>query len=34
MTARGPGWFDMAALFCPFCGKALQTKDEVRRRST
>ena len=23
------GWFDSAVMFCPFCGKALQTRDEV-----
>jgi hypothetical protein len=32
-TKDGPGWFDQAVLFCPFCGAALQKRDEIRRRS-
>ena len=24
-----PGWVDRAVLFCPFCGAALQTREEV-----
>ena len=31
MTDDGPGYFDQAVLFCPFCGTALQTKDEIAR---
>ena len=31
MTENGPGWFDHAVRFCPFCGKELQTDDEIRR---
>ena len=33
MTERGPGWFDHAVLFCPFCASALQTSEEIRKRS-
>ena len=33
MTERGPGWLDQAVLFCPFCGKQLQTEDDIRKRS-
>jgi len=33
MTEKGPGWFDQAVLFCPFCGKQLQTVAEVRARA-
>lgn len=32
MTDRGPGFFDHAVLFCPFCGTALQTSEEISRR--
>jgi hypothetical protein len=32
MTENGPGFFDMAAMFCPFCGTALQTRDGIARR--
>jgi hypothetical protein len=30
-TPEGPGWFDQAVLFCPFCGAQLQTKEEIQR---
>ena len=33
MTERGPGWFDQAILYCPFCGTALQTAAEIRARA-
>ena len=29
-TEQGPGWFDQAVLFCPFCGTPLQTREQVR----
>ncbi len=32
-TVDGPGWFDQAVLFCPFCGTALQSREEIRRRA-
>ena len=28
-TDQGPQWFDQAVLFCPFCGKQLQTQEEI-----
>ncbi len=31
-TANGPGFFDQAVIYCPFCGKQLQTKDEIKKR--
>jgi hypothetical protein len=31
MTEDGPAYFDHAVLFCPFCGVALQTRDEIAR---
>ena len=31
-TEGGIGWFEQAVLFCPFCGTALQTKDEIATR--
>src|SRR3546814_9854140 len=34
MTENGPGWFDQAVLFCPFCGTQLQTEDEIRARAS
>ena len=32
-TDRGPGWFDQAVLFCPFCGAPLQTKEEIAKKA-
>jgi hypothetical protein len=26
----GLGWMDQAAIFCPFCGKRLQSREEIR----
>jgi hypothetical protein len=28
-TEQGPGWFDQAVIFCPFCGKQLQSKEQI-----
>ncbi len=30
-TPNGPGWFDQAVLFCPFCGRELQTREAIGR---
>jgi hypothetical protein len=30
-TEDGPGFFDQAVKFCPFCGTKLQDADEIRR---
>jgi hypothetical protein len=32
-TEQGPGWFDQAVLFCPFCGVQLQTREAIARIS-
>jgi hypothetical protein len=32
-TERGPGWFDRAIIFCPFCGKQLQSNEEIAAKS-
>jgi hypothetical protein len=32
-TEQGPGWFDQVVIFCPFCGKQLQSKEEIARKS-
>ena len=32
-TPQGVGWFDQAALFCPFCGSRLQDSDEIKQRA-
>jgi hypothetical protein len=32
-TDEGPGWFDQAVLFCPFCGARLQDRDEIRKQA-
>jgi hypothetical protein len=32
-TPQGPGWFDQAVLFCPFCGAELQTRNEIAARA-
>jgi hypothetical protein len=28
-TEKGPGFYDQAVIFCPFCGKQLQTKEHI-----
>jgi hypothetical protein len=28
-TEQGPGFFDAAVIYCPFCGKQLQSPDEI-----
>jgi len=33
-TEQGPGWFDQAVIFCPFCGKQLQSKEEIASKSS
>jgi hypothetical protein len=30
-TEEGPGWFDQAVIFCPFCGKQLQSKEDIAK---
>jgi hypothetical protein len=30
-TPEGPGFFDSAVLFCPFCGNELQRKEEIEK---
>jgi hypothetical protein len=30
-TPQGVGWFDQAAMFCPFCGVQIQDRDAIRR---
>ena len=30
---EGIGWMDQALMYCPFCGKRLQSKEEVRIKS-
>ena len=30
-TGHGPGWFDQAVIFCPFCGKQLQSKEGIAK---
>jgi hypothetical protein len=32
-TEQGVGWFDMAAIFCPFCGKKIQDEGEIKAKS-
>jgi len=31
-TEEGIGWFDHAIIFCPFCGKQLQDRDELKKK--
>jgi len=33
VTEDGPGWFDQAVLFCPFCGTKLQNKEQIKHRA-
>jgi len=32
-TEKGPGFFDQAVIFCPFCGKQLQTKEDIASKA-
>jgi len=32
-TERGPGFFDQAVKYCPFCGRQLQTAEEIASRA-
>ena len=32
-TQEGPGWFDQAVIYCPFCGQKIQDRDEIARTS-
>ncbi len=32
-TDEGMHWMDQAVLFCPFCGKQLQSPEEVRAKA-
>ena len=32
-TPNGPGWFDQAIIFCPFCGSQLQSREEIRKNA-
>jgi hypothetical protein len=32
-SEQGPGFFDQAVLFCPFCGAQLQTREMIKYAS-
>lgn len=32
-TEKGPGWFDQAVIFCPFCGEQLQSREEITKKA-
>ena len=32
-TEQGPAWFEHAIIHCPFCGKLLQDRGDLRRKS-
>ena len=32
-TEKGPGWFDQAVIYCPFCGKQLQSREEIKKKA-
>ena len=32
-TEDGVGWFDQPVIFCPFCGRRLQDKDDIARKA-
>ncbi len=33
-SEKGPGFFDHAVIFCPFCGKKLQMGEEIAKKSS
>jgi hypothetical protein len=32
-TEEGLGWMDQAVIFCPFCGRRLQSEADIREKS-
>ena len=32
-TPEGAAWLDQAVLYCPFCGKQLQTRREIEQKT-
>ena len=30
-TPQGVGWFDEAAIYCPFCGTQIQERDAIKK---
>jgi hypothetical protein len=32
-TDQGPGFFDQAVIYCPFCGRQLQSRADVAAKS-
>jgi len=32
-SEQGINWMDQAVIFCPFCGKKLQSKEDIRIKS-
>jgi hypothetical protein len=30
-TPQGVGWFDEAAIYCPFCGAQIQDRDTIKK---
>jgi hypothetical protein len=32
-TKDGPGFFDQAVIYCPFCSSQLQTKKEIAKKA-
>ncbi len=32
-TEKGPGFFDQAVIFCPFCGTKIQDREEIAKKT-
>jgi hypothetical protein len=32
-SEQGLGWMDQAVIFCPFCGRQLQSREEIKLKS-
>ncbi|MEX0614219.1 MAG: hypothetical protein WD229_19015 [Pirellulales bacterium] len=32
-TDQGPGFYDQAVIFCPFCGKQLQSRESIAAKA-
>ena len=32
-TEEGPGFYDQAVIFCPFCGEKIQDKAEIAKKT-
>ena len=32
-TKEGTGWYELAMIYCPFCGVQLQTREAIKKKT-